>query len=119
MSISKTWSVDSLLTRPSLDGLENIIIAVGWSVKVVYTDMYGRELAESSTQGLTYLEYPDGVFTNFSDLTETQVLDWVKHVLGPKVSEYEIQTVRHALGSIYPENDGTIVTVEKNQLPWA
>ena len=119
MSITKNWSIISLLTRPSLNGMEDVVISVEWSIKAVYTDDYGRLLSESGTRGQTYIEFPEENFTSFSNLTEAQVLEWVKRALGAKATEYEIDTVRHAIGLVHPENTVAVQLIEKDQLPWA
>jgi hypothetical protein len=75
MTITYTWSIpqNGLITMPTLDGQTNVVTAVMYSV--VATDGIHTE----RVQRIANVKYVAGEpFTQFSDLTEDKVIEWVK-----------------------------------------
>jgi len=73
MSITYTWNVNTMDTAPSQDGLSNVVKVIHWRLNANdgthYVDSYST----------VSLDTPDSEnFTDFSDLTEEQVIGWVE-----------------------------------------
>ena len=84
--ITQTWKVKAIKTWQSLEGLENIVSEVQWEI---LTECPGKD--NHSANGITRLSCADpGNFTAYSQLSESQVIAWVKSALGPtRVAEFE------------------------------
>jgi len=75
MSNTYTWRIinDGLLTLPELNGKNNVVTLVSFDVEVsnnVNTATIRRHIPTTYTEG--------NAFTEFANLTETQVINWVK-----------------------------------------
>ena len=76
MAITYTWSVDSMDTAPSEDGLTDVVKTVHWRAnaeEVVGEETYTATVYSSDGVGDPT---PDN-FVDYADLTEADVLAWV------------------------------------------
>jgi len=90
MTIS-TWSVAQMKAYPERDGKTNVVFTVHW--RLTGTDGFYSAGIYGSV-GVTV--DPDAPFTPYEDLTEDQVIGWVKNALGDEqVSAYEANIVEH------------------------
>ena len=110
MNIVKTWSILNLTARPTLDGQEQVISMVTW--KLVVSDDLNHEVVHT---GVTTLGLPDSEsFLNFSELTEQQVLGWVKGVIGQKqIDQLESNMIASLLDQVAPTE-----FLHLEELPW-
>ncbi len=75
--ITHNWNVDQVECLPNLNGFENIITRVGWTL----TTTDGKDTVTSSR--VTDISVsPGATFTNFNELTEKLILSWVHDELG-------------------------------------
>jgi hypothetical protein len=80
-----TWKVVALNAYPKSEGQENVVFTIHWRAELSQDD----EVA--SNYGSVPVTYVAGEpFTPFTELTQDQVVGWVKEALGAdKVAEIE------------------------------
>lgn len=108
MAVTYTWIVSQLECYPEYEGQSDVVTVVHWRMDGTdgeYTaGVYG-------SVGLT-LDL-DAPFTPYDNLTETQVIGWVKDALGEEqVDAYEANVAQQIENQINPP----VVTPP---LPWA
>lgn len=105
MAITYTWLVDSLESAPSQDGLTDVVKTVHWRLNAVDGDH------SASVYGSASMDAPSGdTFTAYADLTQDQVVEWVKAKV--EVSELEANLA----GQIDKLQNPDVVT---KAAPWA
>ena len=85
MANSYTWSIQRLECAPSLDGLTDVVKFVLWRLYATDEEQkYG-----AVQQGRIEVGSPSsGNFIPYSNLTEAEVIEWVKSTLGePKINQ--------------------------------
>ncbi len=112
MSITNTWGVVQMDAYPELDGKTDVVFTVHWN-------LFGAETAgETTYTGYTYGSVgvtldPDAPYTPYDQLTQEQVVGWVKDALGEEqVAAYEANVAQQIENQINPP----VVTPP---LPWA
>lgn len=71
------WTVTSMLVKPQADGFADVVYMVNW----IASDTDGTN--EARRGGKTEVPLPaGGTFVPFDQLTEAEVIGWVKEVLG-------------------------------------
>jgi len=102
MSISYTWSINQLAVLPSYDDKTDVVAKVSWSYRGVDANGVG-----SSRGGNTEVTYnPKDKFTPFADLTEAQVLGWVKDaVTSDQIAEMETDIIGDINWQKQPSNE--------------
>jgi len=79
MSNIYTWQIMSMDVVPSVQNQTNVVCNVNWICSVGNSST--SEIASiSDTTSIPYVQ--QNQFTLFSNLNETQVIDWVKNILG-------------------------------------
>jgi len=73
----KTWSISQLSTYPQAEGETNFVCSASWNVSETVGEYTGA-LSGSTAFKLN----PNAPFTPYSELTESQVLDWVFASIG-------------------------------------
>jgi hypothetical protein len=78
MANTYTWTVNSMVSYPQAEGLTDVVCTVNWACNG--TDgTYNGALVGSTGVKLD----PNAPYTPYADLTQEQVIGWVKEVLGP------------------------------------
>jgi hypothetical protein len=79
MSITYEWSISQLESYPTFEDYIDVVFNVHWRVHA-RDDVY--ETSAYGTQNISY----DGnsSFVQYSDLTETMIVNWVKGSMGAK-----------------------------------
>lgn len=108
MAIIYTWNIVQMDAYPEYEGQTDVVFTVHWRMDGVdgeYTaGVYG-------SVGLTLS--PEAAFTPYADLTEAQVIGWVKDALGEEqVAAYEANVATQIDNEINPP----VVTPP---LPWS
>lgn len=108
MGADYTWVVTNMDCYSSKEGNSNVVFNVKWSIT-----------ADDGSNKATYcggqdIEYnPDDTFIQYENLTEEQVLDWVKNILGSE----EINRITASLNAhLLTLANPPVVTLA---LPWA
>lgn len=103
-----TWNVVQMNAYPEKDGLTDVVFTVHWNL--IATD----EEYTSSVYGSVGVELDSSApYTPYDELTQDQVIGWVKSALGEEqVAEYEAGVT----SVIEAQKNPTVVTPP---LPWA
>jgi hypothetical protein len=80
-----TWKIESLNCKPSFDGKTNVVEIIHWRLNGVDGDL------SASVYGSVGVTYKDSTsFTEYNNLTEEQLVSWVKDNLEEEqVTDYE------------------------------
>lgn len=71
------WSIDKIATMPQCGELENVVMEIDWRCTATEGE------ASQSTYGRISFTGPDREnFTEYNDLTEADIIQWVKDSLG-------------------------------------
>lgn len=85
MAAQINWIVEQMNCYPEKDGEQDVVFTVHWRCNGNDGDYSGTSY---STQGVTL--DPDAPFTLYADLTQEQVIGWVKDAMGvERVAEIE------------------------------
>jgi hypothetical protein len=107
--ITNTWGIVQLDAYPEKDGLTDVVFTVHWNL--TGDDGEGHTGYAYGSVGVTLDE--GGAYTPFADLTQAQVVGWVKESLGAEqVASLEAGIANQIEQQINP----TVVTPP---LPWA
>jgi len=111
MAITYTWKITGLKTKDVATDKPAAVVQTYW--KKIGTDADGNEGTFSGATPFTVDPTDEsGPFIAFEDLTEENVLDWIKSVV---VGGYE----EHVNGQIAKQIEEKISPVTENVLPWA
>lgn len=81
MDLITTWKVNSLQVKNDYNGLQDVVFTVNYSIVVQSTDPNPQR---SESMANIVLGPPgSSTFILFPDLTEQEVIGWVKNQLGP------------------------------------
>lgn len=85
MAVTNTWTVVQMDAYPEYEGQTDVVFTVHWVLSGVEGNYQGSVYG---SVGLTL--DPEATFTPYADLTEAQVVGWVKDALGEEqVAGYE------------------------------
>lgn len=108
MAITYDWIVEQMEAYPEKDGFENVVFTCHWRANAAD----GNYTATSyGSVGVTL--DPDADFTPYENLTQEQVVSWVKDALG---SEQVADIERGLAGQIDNLKNPPVV---RPPLPWA
>lgn len=111
MAITYTWKITGLKTKDVSDDKPAAVVQTYW--QKIGTDENGNEGTFSGATPFTVDPSDEsGPFIPFEDLTEEDVLDWIKTVV---VGGY----ADHVNGQIAKQIEEKISPVIENRLPWA
>ena len=103
-----SWAVLGMWTMPHLDGQDDVVVIVSFSVSGIdgeYTAMVTRE------QQFTLVE---GQFTPLDQLTQEKVISWVQSALG----EDGIISIKDAVQNQIDTQKNPPVSPAQQPLPW-
>lgn len=108
MAITNTWKIQQLDCYPEVDDETDVVFTIHWRLNGKDGNYEGSVYG---TQGVTV--DPDAPFTPYADLTETQVIGWLKDALG----EEQVVSFEAAVAEqIANQKNPPVVTPP---LPWA
>ena len=111
MAITYTWKITGLKTKDVSDDKPAAVVQTYW--QKIGTDENGNEGTFSGATPFTVDPTDEsGPFIPFEELTEEDVLDWIKTVV---VGGY----ADHVNGQIAKQIEEKISPVIENRLPWA
>jgi hypothetical protein len=111
MAITYTWKITGLKTKDVSDDKPAAVVQTYW--QKIGTDEDGNEGTFSGATPFTVDPSDEsGPFIPFEELTEEDVLDWIKTVV---VGGY----ADHVNGQIAKQIEEKISPVIENRLPWA
>jgi hypothetical protein len=111
MAITYTWKITGLKTKDVSDDKPAAVVQTYW--QKIGTDENGNEGTFSGATPFTVDPSDEsGPFIPFEELTEEDVLDWIKTVVVGGYAE-------HVNGQIAKQIEEKISPVIENRLPWA
>lgn len=116
MALTYEWKLTGLKKQSSTD-IENVIVGTQW--KVVATDENGKtgEFVGATPFPLNSVD-PEN-FTPYEDLTETQVLGWVKnYVSGSNKATNYWDHISERIAKQLHEANHPITNLMDTQFPW-
>lgn len=88
MANTYTWIVNSMVSYPEAEGLQDVVFTVNWACNG--TDgTYNGALVGSTGVRLD----PSAPYTPYDQLTEAQVIGWVQAILG----ENEVNSIQNSV----------------------
>ena len=106
MSVSYTWTITQMDCYPNAEGQTDVVFIAHWTL----TGTDGTYIG--SVYGSVGVPAPTGTFTPYADLTQDQVVGWVKTALGEEqVATYEANIATQIANQINPP-------VVAPPLPW-
>jgi hypothetical protein len=110
MATTFTWSINEMETYPKIDNLDNFVAFVEWQLT-------GDDGKNTSFTKAVFGYKPQDVtgFTPYNELTQEQVLGWVKDRLGAEGVAHFESVVQQQLDSMDIKVDPAI----PQPLPWA
>ena len=112
MALTYTWSLTSLKKR-TVGDLNDIVVQTYWQKKGVDAD--GHEGTFSGATPFDPSKVDPDNFTSFEELTESQVLDWIKSVV---VGSYE-QHVHEQIQKQIDDKKNPVTEVNTGAFPWS
>lgn len=107
MAVTYNWVIEQMDCYPELDGKKDVVFTIYWRLNAVDGDYAGTVYG---SVGVTL--DPDAPFVAYQDLTEDQVVGWVKSALGDdQVKSYE----DNVSGQIETQKNPPVV---RPALPW-
>ena len=111
MAITYTWKITGLKTKDVATDKPAAVVQTYW--QKIGTDSNGNEGTFSGATPFTVDPSDEsGPFIAFEDLTEEDVLDWIKTIVVGGYAE-------HVNGQIAKQIEEKISPVIENRLPWA
>jgi hypothetical protein len=111
MAITYTWKITGLKTKDVSEDKPAAVVQTYW--QKIGTDENGNEGTFSGATPFTVDPSDEsGPFIPFEELTEEDVLDWIKTVVVGGYAE-------HVNGQIAKQIEDKISPVVENRLPWA
>jgi len=108
MAITNTWSVAQMDAYPEYEGNADVVFTIHWQLNGTEGTYNGSFYG---SVGLTL--DPEATYVPYADLTEAQVIGWVKEALGEEsVTGYEENVAQQIANQINPP----VVTPP---LPWS
>lgn len=117
MGLTYTWKLEGLKKQNS-DDLDNIIIGTRWKVTGMDEDgVFGSFIGATP---FSLEEVNPGNFTPYEQLTEEQVLGWVKnYVSGSNSSTNYWSHINERILSDIKNKKYAVQELSENELPWS
>ena len=116
MALTYEWKLTGLKKQDTAD-LSDLVVGTRWELKGTNEDdVFG------TFSGATPLDLPDADEENYvayADLTETQVLGWIKSIVSGSGSSNYMEHINEQIQKEIDEKVHTQLEVNSNDLPWS
>ena len=116
MALTYEWKLTGLKKQDTAD-LTDLVIGTRWELKGTNEDgVFG------TFSGATPLDIPDADepgYIAYADLTETQVLGWVKNIVSESAATQYMDHINEQIEKQISEKTYTLLEVQENDLPWS
>ena len=116
MALTYEWKLTGLKKQDTAD-LTDLVVGTRWELKGTNEDdVFGM------FSGATPLDLPDADEENYvayADLTETQVLGWIKNIVSGSGSSNYMEHINEQINKQIGEKVYTQLEVQSNDLPWS
>jgi hypothetical protein len=117
MGLTYEWKLTGLKKQSSIN-LEDAVVGTSW--KVIGTDTDGNQGSFTGATPFSISTINTGSFTAYSELTEVQVIDWVKaHVSGSSVSTNYWGHINEVIQKEINGKKWVKVEISETDLPWS
>lgn len=107
MSITYKWIIEQIQTYPEMNNYNDVVFNVCWRLNATDGDY------SVNSHGYVGIQFDTTKsFTPYSNLTEIEVIEWVKNALG----EQEVSDIKNSLAEQI--NDLITPTTSIAPLPW-
>jgi hypothetical protein len=110
MALTYEWKLTGLKKQDTAD-LTDLVVGTRWELK-----------GTNTFSGATPLDLPDAGddgYIAYADLTETQVLGWVKNIVSGSGSGNYMPHINEQINKQIAEKVYTQLEVQSNDLPWS
>jgi hypothetical protein len=111
-----TWKITQL-TKTNSGDIDNIIVGTRWEVTGTDEDGFSGTFIGATPFTLNTVE-PDN-FTPYEELTESQVLGWIKNVASGSSSTSYWGHISERINKAIETEKNIRVSVDSNDLPWS
>ena len=105
MSINHQWNITKLQVKPSVEGLQDVVVFAEWKLLSTANDGVSAQRV-----GAESFEFQPEGFTPFKSLTEQQILGWINERVNKEMAESMHQE------AIQQKRNPPVV---EKTLPWA
>ena len=116
MELTYEWKLTGLKKQDTAD-LSDLVIGTRWELKGTNEGgVFG------TFSGATPLDIPDADepgYIAYADLTETQVLGWVKNIVSESAATQYMDHINEQIEKQISEKTYTLLEVQENDLPWS
>lgn len=116
MALTYEWKLTGLKKQDTAD-LSDLVIGTRWELKGTNdAGVFG------TFSGATPLDIPDADepgYIAYADLTETQVLGWVKNIVSESAATQYMDHITEQIEKQISEKTYTLLEVQENDLPWS
>ena len=116
MALTYEWKLTGLKKQDTAD-LSDLVIGTRWELKGTNEGgVFG------TFSGATPLDIPDADepgYIAYADLTETQVLGWVKNIVSESAATQYMDHINEQIEKQISEKTYTLLEVQENDLPWS
>ena len=116
MALTYEWKLTGVKKQDTAD-LSDLVVGTRWELKGTNSDdVFGK------FSGATPLDLPDADEENYvayADLTETQVLGWIKSIVSGSGSSNYMEHINEQIQKEIDEKVHTQLEVTSNDLPWS
>jgi hypothetical protein len=116
MGYTYEWSVTGI-KRATSDSINDAVIGTKW--KVICTDSDGNTGQFDGATPFDLKTIDTGSFIEYADLTETQVLGWIKHTVSSSASTNYWDHIQGQMDKQINKNKLSIIEVNDIDLPWS
>lgn len=116
MGYTYEWSVTGIKKATS-DSINDAVIGTRW--KVICTDTDGNTGEFSGATPFDLKTIDTDSFIEYGDLTETQVLGWIKNTVSGSSSTNYWEHIQGQLDKQITKSKLSLVEVETSDLPWS
>lgn len=116
MALTYEWSITAVKKATS-SNIDDAIVGTRW--KVVGTDEDGNTGEFSGATPFDLNSINTGSFTSYQDLTETQVLDWIKNVVSGSSPTNYWSHINEQITKQIDRSKLSISEVSEVHLPWS
>lgn len=116
MALTYEWKLTGLKKQDTAD-LSDLVIGTRWELKGTNEDgVFG------TFSGATPLDIPDADeegYIAYADLTEEQVLGWIKGIVSGSSSTNYMDHIEEQIQKQINDKTYTLLEVQENDLPWS
>ena len=116
MGYTYEWSVTGIKKATS-DSINDAVIGTRW--KVICTDMDGNTGQFDGATPFDLKTIDTGSFIEYTDLTENQVLGWIKHTVSSSASTNYWDHIQGQMDKQINKNKLSIIEVNDTNLTWS